>query len=173
MKKLLFAMCFGAFFAADAKLYVKRDAIMSVMVVKDFEAKLRKFEEKMQKEIEKIEKMLTEEREAIESEKNNPGYGAKLTSWEKKLESYKAKVEKMQNEYQQVKAKAFNNVQGKINEVLAEISAKNDDQEVFYDYSFAYIGKKATNITKEFMEKINKKYKTVDIDFPSLTLAMA
>lgn len=141
-----------------------------VMMFKHLGDKVKKFNEQLEKARAMIEKKFMQERDELENLKNNPEFVKKEAAFRKKVEAYQAKLEALAQNFEAATKSAIEKINLIFDQFYEEISQKYQNKPIFKKAAVAHLPKdKATDITSEFIDAVNKKHSTVSISLPLIS----
>ena len=140
-----------------------KDSIVGLSINKQ----INDFNKKKQKQINILENEIKKENELINSQKNilsDEEVKKKIEVFNEKLKKYNSQIQNNQKILNEARMSASNKVLDELKPILSEYSNKNSISLILQKKNLI-IGKNDLDITKDIIEILNKKIKSIKIDF--------
>ena len=140
-----------------------KDSIVGLSINKQ----INDFNKKKQKQINILENEIKKENELINSQKNilsDEEVKKKIEVFNEKLKKYNSQIQNNQKILNEARMSASNKDLDELKPILSEYSNKNSISLILQKKNLI-IGKNDLDITKDIIEILNKKIKSIKIDF--------
>ena len=170
-KKIFYIFIFFLFlipsYSTEKIVYLDVEKIMQESIAgKEIIAKIKKKRAKSISEFKKKEKEIFEKEKKLISQKNVLSEGEfkkKIQDLRSDISNYQKERIKVSNQITQTRVKASTNLIKKLTPILEEYSKENSIR-IIVQKKHIVIGKKEDDITKDILDLVNKKIKSIKID---------
>ncbi len=170
-KKIFYIFIFFLFlipsYSTEKIVYLDVEKIMQESIAgKEIIAKIKKKRATSISEFKKKEKEIFEKEKKLISQKNVLSEGEfkkKIQDLRSDISNYQKERIKVSNQITQTRVKASTNLIKKLTPILEEYSKENSIR-IIVQKKHIVIGKKEDDITKDILDLVNKKIKSVKID---------